>query len=54
MMIEELDLAEGESFRIGSHLITILDIDGENVTFRVENMETGELHVATSPPTRPK
>jgi|GEM_PF-6196773 len=52
--MEELDLAAGDSLRIGSHVITLLDLDGDNVTFRIEDLETGELVIQTSVPTRPK
>lgn len=54
MTLHELDLSAGESVQIEHHLITVLDVDGDQVTFRIENMETGELLIQTSPPQRPK
>lgn len=54
MTLHELDLTAGESVQIGQHLITVLDVDGDQVTFRIENMETGDLLIQTSPPQRPK
>ena len=54
MAMEELDLAAGESLRIGQHQITVLDVDGDQVTFRIENLLTGELLIQTSPPQKPK
>jgi hypothetical protein len=52
--LHEMDLSAGDSFRVGQHLITVLDVDGDQVTFRIENLETGELQIQTSPPSRPK
>lgn len=54
MTLQELDLTAGESVQIGQHLITVLDVDGDQVTFRIENLETGELLIQTTPPQRPK
>lgn len=54
MTLHELDLTAGESVQIGQHLITVLDVDGDQVTFRIENLETGELLIQTTPPQRPK
>lgn len=54
MSLQEIDLAAGDTLRIGRHLITVLDVDGDQVTFRIENLETGELLIQTTPPTRPK
>lgn len=50
----EMDLAAGDSFRIGQHLVTVLDVDEDQVTFRIVNLETGELQIQTSPPAKPK
>ncbi len=50
----EMDLAAGDSFRIGQHLVTVLDVDEDQVTFRIVNLETGELQIQTSPPGKPK
>lgn len=54
MTLHELDLSAGDSVQIGQHVITVLDVDGDQVTFRIENLETGELLIQTSPPQRPK
>ncbi len=54
MALHELDLSAGDSFRIGQHVITVLDVDGDQVTFRIENLETGELQIQTAPPPRPR
>lgn len=54
VIVEELDLCAGDSLRIGSHVITILDVDDDNATFRIENLDTGEVHIQSSPPSRPK
>lgn len=54
MALQELDLTAGESVQIGQHLITVLDVDGDQVTFRIENLETGELLIQTTLPQRPK
>lgn len=54
MILHELDLISGESVQIGQHVVTVLDVDGDQVTFRIENLETGELLIQTSPPQRPK
>jgi hypothetical protein len=52
--LQEIDLAAGDSLRIGQHVVTVLDVDGDQVTFRIENLETGELLIQTTPPARPK
>lgn len=52
--LPELDLTAGESFRIGPHVVTVLDIDGEQVTFRIENLETGEESLETMLPSLPR
>jgi hypothetical protein len=49
-----MDLVAGDSVRIGQHVITVLDVDGDQVTFRIENLATGELQIQTTPPMRPK
>lgn len=54
MSLPEIDLVAGESFCIGPHVITILDIDGEQVTFRIENLETGEESLETVLPSLPR
>jgi hypothetical protein len=54
VILEEIDLLEGDSLRIGSHVITVLDVADENVTFRIENLDTGEVQIQISPPSRPK
>jgi hypothetical protein len=52
--LEEVDLTIGDSLHVGPHLITVLDIDAGQVTFRIENLETGELSIETARPARPK
>jgi hypothetical protein len=52
--LPEIDLVAGESFRIGPHVVTVLDIDGEQVTFRIENLETGEDSLQTVLPSLPR
>ena len=54
MILQEMDLVAGESLRVGQHVVTVLDIDGDQVTFRIENLETGELLIQTTPAPRPK
>lgn len=51
---EEFDLVAGDTLRIGQHLVTVLDIEGDQATFRIENLETGELFIQTSPAPRPR
>ncbi len=53
-MLQEMDLVAGESIRIGQHVVTVMDIDGDLVTFRIENLETGEQLIQTAPSPRPK
>jgi hypothetical protein len=52
--LPEIDLVAGESFRIGPHVVTVLDIEGEQVTFRIENLETGEDSLQTVLPSLPR
>ena len=54
MTLHEMDLTAGDSLRVGQHVVTVLDVDGEQVTFRIENLETGEILIQTPPPQRPK
>lgn len=53
-MLQELDLVAGESLRIGQHVVTVLDVEGDQVTFRIDNLETGEQLIQTASTPRPK
>lgn len=38
----QLELAIGDTVRIGSTLVTVLDIEGRDVAFRVEHLDCDE------------
>ena len=54
MSLPEIELVAGESFRIGPHVITVLDVEHDLVTFRIENLETGEESLQTILPSLPR
>ena len=38
----EFELAEGDSIRVGNRILTVIDIDGDDVSFRVETIDVLE------------
>ena len=55
MTLQEMDLVAGETIQIGNHLITVLDVEGEQVIFRIHNLATGEfLQDSDLPPMQPR
>ena len=42
MQLHELELTVGDVLQIGEHIVTVLDIENGEVTFRVENPEQYE------------
>jgi hypothetical protein len=46
MAERELELSVGETLQIGDYLVTIIDIDGDEVSFRVDNLEPDDLVVS--------
>ena len=43
MIERELELSVGDTIQVGDHVVTVIDIDGPEVRFRVE--EGGEVGV---------
>jgi len=39
----EFDLSIGDVLRVGDHLVTVVDIDGEDVSFRIEDSPEEDL-----------
>jgi len=42
VQLHELELTVGDVLQIGEHIVTVLDIENGEVTFRVENPEQYE------------
>lgn len=39
----EVELSVGEVIRMGNHILTVIDIDGPNVSFRIEEIPAAEF-----------
>jgi len=39
----EFELSVGEVIRIGNHVVTVIDIEGADVSFRVEEISSDEF-----------
>jgi hypothetical protein len=46
MAERELELSVGDTVQIGDTLVTVVDIDGDEVTFRVDSLETEDCVVS--------
>ena len=42
---QEVELAVGDVVRIGNHLLTVIDIDGEDVSFRIDHLDDAALEI---------
>ncbi len=40
---QEVELCVGDVVRIGDHLLTVVDIDGEDVSFRMDHIDESPL-----------
>lgn len=40
---QEVELAVGDVVRIGDHLLTVIDIDGDDVSFRIDHLDEATL-----------
>lgn len=55
MQEQEVELCVGDTFQIGDCLVTVVDIDGEDVTFRIQDdsdtvcLTGGDGHRVTRP-----
>ena len=45
MAQHELELSVGDTVQIGDMLVTVVDIDGDEVSFRVDSVESEECVV---------
>lgn len=50
----ELELTVGDTFQVGEYLVTVIDTDGEDVSFRVDDVADFELEDETSPELPPR
>ena len=41
MQLHELELSVGDVLQVGEHTVTVLDIENGEVTFRVEESDSG-------------
>lgn len=39
--IQEVELCVGETLRIGQYRVTVVEIDGDEIVFQVDDPETG-------------
>ena len=37
VQVQEIELSVGDVFRVGETMVTVIDIDGDEVTFRVDD-----------------
>lgn len=52
----ELELSVGDVVQIGDMTVTVVDIDGPDVSFRIdsEEAESAQLHIAATPELPPR
>ena len=53
MREEEFELSVGDVLRIGDHIVTVIDIDGAETSFRIDKSETQELNLELAERTLP-
>jgi hypothetical protein len=41
----ELELSVGDVVRIGSYTVTVIDVDGPEVSFRIDSLESDEIEI---------
>ena len=50
MQEREIELAVGDAVRIGQYTVTVIDIDGPEVSFRVDSLESDEFAIEDNQP----
>ena len=45
MREEEFELSVGDMLKIGDHIVTVIDIDGAETSFRIDKSETQEFNL---------
>jgi riboflavin synthase alpha subunit len=48
MRQSDVELAIGDSVQIGNHVLTVMEIQGEEITFRLDNAEEVDVTVAAT------
>lgn len=46
MQEHELELSVGDVVRIGTYTVTVIDVDGPEVSFRIDSEEPNEIEIA--------
>ena len=49
MQEQEIELAVGDSLQIGDYVVTVVDVEGDEVGFRIEGYLAAEPEVACLP-----
>lgn len=49
MQVSGIELAVGDSVRIQDQILTVIDIHGEEITFRLDPVDEGPPHDAAKP-----
>ncbi len=52
MQILELDLTVGDSFRVGNHIVTLIDVDGSDAAFRIDDLHSEHDDKRPDPPAK--
>lgn len=53
MFETELELTVGDTFQVGEYLVTVIDTDGEEISFRVDEVDTQNCDEEPEPPDLP-
>ena len=48
MQEQEIELSVGDVLELGDHTVTVIDINGSEVSFRVDSHDTNELQFETT------
>lgn len=54
MSLHELELTVGDVVQIGEYTVTVVDLDNDEVTFRIQECPTEEERNETPTATRPR